>query len=55
MDKIEFQIGMVIIQLADGLVRIWNGKGEISDVPDVELPIQALKNALYTAQMLRRE
>jgi len=55
MDSIEFTIGDAVIQLIEGRVRIWNGKGETSLTPDVDLPIEALKNALSTAQMLRRE
>ena len=54
MDSIEFSIGDVIIELVDGRVRIWNGIGEVSDTPDVDLPIEALKNVLSTANMLVR-
>lgn len=55
MDSIEFHIGEVAIELVDGRIHIWNGIGETSETPDVDLPIEALKNALSTANMLRKE
>jgi hypothetical protein len=54
-DGIEFSIGGVVIELSDGRVRIWNGIGEVSDTPDVDLPIESLKQALSTTWMLVRK
>lgn len=52
MDKIEFSIGDVVIQLVEDRIRIWNGTGEISETPDADLPIKLMRDVMNVANML---
>lgn len=52
MDSITFEVGDVTIQLVDGRVLIW--KGVPDHEADIELPIEALRNALSAASMFSK-
>lgn len=50
MDSITFEVGDTTIQLANGTALFWVGSTD--HPPDIEIPIDALTNALSTAHML---
>lgn len=53
MDSITFEVEGVTIQLVGGMALIWNGVPDKE--ADVELPLDVLRKALSTADMLKKE